>query len=141
MSIITDLRDALLTRFAANSAPTGGYGSPAVWNVASSGQRILANSLAEAIAPALGGAGNSTASQLAVYTTAQRLALSATMGMIFFDSDLLQICVYVGNSWMAIPYAGMISPNVLINGVPTNGLMPPQSINAVPTCAATVTLT
>jgi len=97
------------------TATTNGYLSATDWNTFNNKQNAGASG---------------SASQLAVYTTAQRLAITAVRGMICFDSDLAQMCVYTGSSWMAIPYAGMIIPSVYINNVPTNGLMPSQNITA-----------
>jgi hypothetical protein len=89
-----------------------------------------------------GGGGSSTAGQLPTYTTVQRLELTATQGAICFDSDLVQICVYTGSSWMAIPYAGMVIPCVFINNVPTNNLMPPQDITEkIPGVAVSTSVT
>lgn len=35
-------------------------------------------------------------------TTAQKNALSAVMGQLVFDTDLLKLCVYNGSAWQTI---------------------------------------
>jgi hypothetical protein len=58
-------------------------------------------------------------SRLSVYTTAQRLALAATQGTICYDSTLLCICVYNGNSWNTMITTADIAKALAITAFPT----------------------